>query len=304
MAEEALEQGTPPAEGAEQAGPPPASPEAYPEGDKTPEQLAAEKAEEEKKQKEADDAEEQAIKKKPWFQKRIDEITRQRHEAERRAQELQEMLQKVIDQGRQQAQPGQQQTPPQQAQPAPEFQPTRPAPTREQYEFDEEKYLNAVVDWRLEQREAKAIHERRQAEIQTTQRNFLQTAEQRRIQTIEGGRAKYPDYDESIKALPYSVMNEEMLVAVLETDNPVDVSYHLAKNPAEAERISKLPFIKKAMELGRLETKISQVSKPTSQAPPPPTPVGGRTPARKTESAMTMEEWLEARRAGKITGHS
>lgn len=304
MAEEALEQGTPPAEGAEQAGPPPASPEASPEGDKTPEQLAAEKAEEEKKQKEADDAEEQAIKKKPWFQKRIDEITRQRHEAERRAQELQEMLQKVIDQGRQQAQPGQQQTPPQQAQPAPEFQPTRPAPTREQYEFDEEKYLNAVVDWRLEQREAKAIHERRQAEIQTTQRNFLQTAEQRRIQTIEGGRAKYPDYDESIKALPYSVMNEEMLVAVLETDNPVDVSYHLAKNPAEAERISKLPFIKKAMELSRLETKISQVSKPTSQAPPPPTPVGGRTPARKTESAMTMDEWLEARRAGKITGHS
>ena len=91
MPEEALQTeltADPPAEGAPPAGQPAASSDATVE--KTPEQLEAEKAAEAKKQ-EDEEAEEAAVRKKPWFQRRIDEVTKQRREAERRAQKLEEM---------------------------------------------------------------------------------------------------------------------------------------------------------------------------------------------------------------------
>lgn len=299
MAEEALNQETTPAEGAAPAE----QPAAQDGVEKTPEQLEAEKKAadeaEAKKKQEEEEAEEQAIRKKPWFQRRIDEITKQRHEAERRAERLEQMMQQIIERTPTGQPPGQQQAPPQAP---PDFQATRPAPTREQYEFDENRYLEAVVDWRIEQREAKAMHERRVAEQQQAQQGFVTYFEERRTKCLEEGRTKYPDYEQVVFSLPPQVMNHELAVAIFETGSPADIAYHLGKNPAEAERLSKLPPLKKAIELGRLETKITQATRPTSQAPPPPNPVGGRTPAGKSESAMTMDEWLKARNAGKITG--
>lgn len=285
----------------------PAAPDttADPEAAEKPEQTEEEKkAEVERKQKEADEAEELAIKKKPWFQKRIDEVTRQRHEAERRAERLEQMLQRVIDQANltnRTVQPGQQ--PP--AQPAQsEFIPTRPRPTREQYEFDEDRYIDAVYEWNTEQRAAKDAHSRRATEQRQAVVNFETEFNRRKADMVSAGSAKYPDFQSVIESVPADVFNIETALAITETDSPADVAYHLARNPDEAARIAKLPPLKKAVELGKISTKITQTAKPTTTAPPPPNPVGGRTPASKSESAMTMEEWVAARKAGKITGKS
>jgi hypothetical protein len=302
-----LNTGETPAENGDKPAETPAAEATPKEGaeEKTAEQLEAEKkAADEAKQKEADEAEEQAVKKKPWFQKRIDEITRQRHEEKARADRLEQMLQRVIDQAQlsnRTVQPGQQQQPPQQQSP-PEFVPTRPPPTREQFEFDEEKYIQATVDYRLEQREAKQAQERQAAEQRTSQEGFYKYYEDNRVKTLETGKTKYPDYEDVVFALPANVMTPELALAIFETGTPADIAYHLGKNPAEAERISKLPPLRKAVELGKLETKIQAAASVTTKAPPPPTPIGGREPATKTESQMSMDEWLKARKAGKVTG--
>lgn len=300
-------QGTPPAEGAAPAAPP-ADPTATPapEGDKTPEQLAAEKTaadEAEEKRKSEEEAEELAARKKPWFQRRIDEITLARREAERRAERLEQMLQQAITRSGAPAGPeAEQQAATTQA---PEFQATRPAPTMEGCEFDQEKYMAAMVDWKLEQREAKQVHDRQVAEMQTTQQTVLKSLEEGRVKTIEDGRAKYPDFEPVVFALPASVMNPAMLAAVLQTGSPADICYHLGKNPADAEALAKLPPLKLAVALGKLEATMAAAPKRTSQAPPPPNPVsGGRTPAGLKEDDLPYDEWLKRRQAGQIDGRA
>lgn len=298
MPEEALQTeltADPPAEGAPPAVPPAAASDAT--GEKTPEQLEAEKAAEAKKQ-EDEEAEEAAVRKKPWFQRRIDEVTKQRREAERRAQKLEEMLGEVIGQIKAGTPPVEPPTEP----PLSEFVPTRPRPTREQFEFDEDRYIDAVADWKYEQREAKANHERRQAQQQQTQVQIQKAVEERRVKTLQEGAQKYPDFDEVVRSLPAAIMNPEMALCVLQTKTPADIAYHLGKNPDEAERISRLAPIEKAIALGELQAAILANQKKTTSAPPPPNPIGGREPSSKSESQMSMDEWLKARRAGKITG--
>ena len=298
MAEEALQTeptADTPAEGAPPAVPPAA--DSDPAGEKTPEQLDAEKAAEAKKQAD-EEAEEASVRKKPWFQRRIDEMTKLRREAERRAQKLEEMLGEVIGQIKAGTPPSEH--PP--AQPPAEFVPTRPRPTREQFEYDEDKYIDAVTDWKYEQREALAAHERRMTEQQQTQVQIQKAVEERRVKTLQEGAQKYPDFDEVVRSLPAAIMNPEMALCVLQTRTPADIAYHLGKNPDEAERISRLAPIEKAIALGELQAAILANQKKTTSAPPPPNPIGGREPSPKSESQMSMDEWLKARRAGKITG--
>ena len=298
MPEEALQTeltADPPAEGAPSAVPPAAASDAT--GEKTPEQLEAEKAAEAKKQ-EDEEAEEAAVRKKPWFQRRIDEVTKQRREAERRAQKLEEMLGEVIGQIKAGTPPVEPPTEP----PLSEFVPTRPRPTREQFEFDEDRYIDAVADWKYEQREAKANHERRQAQQQQTQVQIQKAVEERRVKTLQEGAQKYPDFDAVVRSMPAAVMNPEMALCVLQTRTPADIAYHLGKHPEEAERISRMAPIEKAIALGELQAAILANQKKTTSAPPPPNPIGGREPSPKSESQMSMDEWLKARRAGKITG--
>lgn len=301
-----LNQETPPAEpGAEPAVQPPAEPK-EPEA-KTPEQLEAEKqaAEEaQKKQDEEDAAEEAKVKKKPWFQKRFDELTKQREEANRRAERIERMLEATLQRAQSAAQQPPQQ---QQAQATPQqLPPTRPAPTREQYEFDEDKYLDAVVEWKLEQRNARAEHETRQREQQNAQTTFQQGLESKRQAMIKTGTEKFPDFDAVIATANPEHFNLDLLVAVTETGAPAEIAYHLAKNPAEAERIGKMPPLRKAIELGKIEASISASVAAVRQtkAPPPPNPVGGRNQVSTKESELPYNEWIKLRRAGKIDGRS
>jgi hypothetical protein len=281
---------------------PPAAPVTPPEGDvdaNTTEQLAADKAaadEAKKKQDEEDAAEETRVKKKPWFQKRFDELTKQREEARREAAEHRAMLAQVINQRQVPAVP--QETPP-----ASEFRPTTAPPTREQFEFDEDKYLAARVEWTIEQREAKAAHDRRANEQQGSQQEFIRHYEGQRAATVAAGREKYPDFESVVYALPREVLNPEMALAIFETGTPADVAYHLGKNPDEARRISALPPLKKAIELGKLEGRLAAITPKTTQAPPVVKPVGGSEPAR-TDSAkiakVDPEKWIKLRNEGKL----
>lgn len=250
----------------------------------------------EEQKKQAEEQETEQATKKPGVQKRISEIVRQREDERRRADQLEQSLQRALG-VIERLQPKPEAVKP----PEPAFNPTRPAPTREQFEFDEDKFVQATVAWHLEQERSKADAARRSEETQRSQREFATTVETRRTETLKQGGAKYPDFDAVVGALPAAVMNPEMAIAVLECDSAADVAYHLGKNPAEAERISKLPPIRKAIELGKLEAAIAAAAKPKpTGAPPPPNPVGGKEPATTDPDKLPMEEWYRLRQAGKI----
>ena len=278
-----------PTPGATTTDPPPVE---TPE-EKTPEQLEAEKKAADEAKQETEDAEEETrVRKKPWFQKRIDEITKQRHESERRAERLERMVEQLVQRGQ----------PPTEQKPAePPVSPSTARPTREQFDFDEDKYIDAVADWKYEQRQMAAEHQHRQKEQQTTQEKFQQDFGQKVADIRKTGAEKFPDFVSVVESVPANVFDFATALAISETAMPADITYHLAKHPDEAERIAKLPPLKKAIELGKLEASISaNAAKKTTAAPPPPNPVGGKEPASTDPDKLPIDEWMKLRNAGKI----
>jgi hypothetical protein len=84
--------------------------------------------------------------------------------------------------------------------------------------------------------------------------------------TYSAGKAKFQDFDDAVKG--FSLIGgapKPFLEAVTSLDHGADVFYALGKDPGEAVRIIGLPPAKQAIELARLEAKIT--------APPPPKPV-------------------------------
>jgi hypothetical protein len=101
-----------------------------------------------------------------------------------------------------------------------------------------------------------------------------------------------------------------MAQSIQASDIGPEVAYFLGSNPKEADRISRLPAILQAKEIGKIEVKLanSPPVQKTSSAPTPITPVTARstgspaydtTDPRSTKT-MTDSQWIEAERARQI----
>jgi len=85
----------------------------------------------------------------------------------------------------------------------------------------------------------------------------------------------YEDWDEIVGNLkPETPLN----IALMHTENGVDIAYHLGKNRKEVDRILGLNPAQQFIEIGKLSVKLSLKAEPpkqSSKAPPPIAPVSG-----------------------------
>jgi hypothetical protein len=255
-----------------------------------PEDETQPSSEDDSSEEESGDEEEKPAPKKGkgGFQRRIDRLTTERNMALQRLQEIERGLAG--------------------SQPAATPQPQQPAPTAEKPTVDKfdsyEAYIEAVADWKLEQRE-----KARQAESARTlaeqQRTEKVTAFNERLETA---RDKYADFDEALSGSARVQISPAMHEAILESETGPDIAYHLAKNPAEALRIAKLSPIAAAKEIGKLETKLSAAaeepakpataSRKTTVAPEPARPVaGGTTVVERNPDSMSYQDYKRFRLA-------
>lgn len=220
----------------------------------------------------ADDAGE-AAKRVPWFQKRIDEVTAKKYEAEREAAYWRGIAEAS---GRQQ--------PPQA--------PPEGPPREDQFETWDE-YDQARIEYAVEQK-------LRARDEQTQRTTVLRTYEERAAKA----RESKPDY-ESVVNNPSLSITPIMAEVIRVSEAGPEVAYHLGTNPGEAARIAALPDYLQAAELGRLEARLTpMVQQPAQQraAPPPPpkTLSGVSAGINKSPSDMSMAEYVAARKAGNI----
>lgn len=119
---------------------------------------------------------------------------------------------------------------------------------------------------------------------------------------FEMGSEKYEDFEEVVTG--DTTITEVMRDAIFEAENQADVAYFLGKNPKEARRIAKLPPIRQAVEIGKLDGKDWSPSKPkTSKAPAPIDPVGGGdTPQDGFREGMSQKDF--AKQWAKMRGHN
>ena len=226
------------------------------------------------------EVEDQPEAKPQGIQKRISELVHERNEARRKLDAERHRLDQVVEMLAQQRQP------------APEPEPV--PPTLEDFQYDEGKYRAAVIDYAQKQATVAA-----RAEIQQWQ---AQQAQQAKAQSFKAKEAEFAtateDYADAVydPSLPITAAMAEV---IQESDVGPQLAYHLAKNRAVAEQLSKLPERAMAREIGRLEAKLSAPApRPVAvpKAPPPP-PKLEATEAEvdKDPDSMSIDDWVKWR---------
>lgn len=207
-------------------------------------------------------------------QKRIDKITRQRYDAEREVAALRQQLEQ-----------------------RPEAQPINTAePTLEQFEFDDDKYNSALVDYRVNKALEVRDAQRTTSQQQAHQNEVLQNFEARRQQTLIQGVTAHDDFEEVAIDNPDLQITPQMADIITDSDVGHEIAYHLGQNVQEAAKIAQLTPLKQAAAIARIEAQLA--AKPTkkiSKASAPVKTVGstGSSPTKidpKTDYAKWAAE--------------
>jgi hypothetical protein len=236
------------------------------------------------------DADETSDPKPKGVQKRIDELTRNWREAERREAALLEMLQRAN---------------PAKAEPVEAPKPLA-RPKLENFNYDEAAYeeaLDAYYDAKSDERVEAKLKARDE-----------QAAAKARVESWKSRetefKAKTSDYDTVARdsSLPISAA---MADVIRESERGPELLYHLGKNRDLAEQIYGLSKEMAAYKLGRIEAKLdvpppapAAIPKPAvSKAPPPPPKIDATdaTPTFRTTDAsgdaLSDAEWVKAESA-------
>lgn len=138
-----------------------------------------------------------------------------------------------------------------------------------------EEYRDALKAW---QKKSDAFEAH--VNLRKNQANQTQQAEQQKILAKgDSARTKYADFNQVISPiLPIANQIPALVQFVREFDNGTDVLYHLGKNPAVLEGLSKMQPFAAGQELLRIQAALSTPApKAISQAPEPMTPVNTGT---------------------------
>lgn len=166
------------------------------------------------------------------------------------------------------------------------------APRPDQFNTAED-YIEAVADWKAEQKITQREQQKRQNEVKTSY-----------AEREESAREKYSDFQDVVYSDDLAI-SRVMMEAIIESDLGPEVAYHLGKNPREAERISGLSPVAQAREIGKIEASLASKSpdmKKPSSAPEPIKPVGTRasnptydTSDPRSTKTLSASEWINAR---------
>lgn len=249
-----------------------------------------------------DQEEEARVKQKPWFQKRIDELTRQRHEAERKLQTESEARARL------EAEVAARTPPPP---PKPE---DDPEPAKAEFP-DPDAYTDARARWaarqeyRAQQAEiTRATNERRAADQQANVQKYIDNLHSAHNQRIEKAKTELPDFEKVALredlTLPFGVFAE-----IERSDLGPQVMYAIGKKPEMAKELTAMfgnpqsiaeltdAHSRVARKLVEIEGVIkAERTRTVTKATEPIEPLGGRgTAGPKEPEDETMQEYAKRR---------
>ena len=157
------------------------------------------------------------------------------------------------------------------------------------------EYVEALTDWKVDERDAKRTEARIKEHAERQQDEFFAV--------IDSGVEKYPDFNEVARKSPEDggpTINGIMLEAMSECDNIIDIAYHLGQNVAESQRISRLSPIAAAREIGKLEAMFSgggpqKIPQKTPKPITPSKPVSGKTVTDSKLEDLSTDDFMKSR---------
>lgn len=184
-------------------------------------------------------------KKTPYgVQKKLDKLTREKYERDARIQYLEQQAQERAER----------------EVPKPEGK-----PTLAQFDGDQEQYLEALSDWKVDAKLAEAETRKREREKETAEREKISTYQQR----LNAFVAEHDDYEQVALQAPINY-SETMLDFIKESERGPQIGYYLGQNLEEAKEIEKMPPMRQAIALDRIERGLVEPEKEESQGEPPP----------------------------------
>jgi len=203
-------------------------------------------------------------------EKRIHKLTAEKYAEKRRAEALEEENRRLKE--NQSADP---------------VQVPQGKPTLEQFDYDEGKYTEALIEYQVNQKveQTQSAAQKAQAE---------QTAKDRDAK-FDNAEVKYatdnPSYIDDIQSLPR--FQPDTLNMLRGQENGPELVHYLGKNPEIADQIASLDPMNAAMQIGAISVKLSATAKTeiqTSAAPDPISPVSSGGSVSKEVEDMSMEE--------------
>ena len=231
----------------------------------------------------------------PKLERRFSEITKQREEARKEAQQEREARQALETR-----------LAALERQPAPQAPKVDEEPQPSQFN-DAFEYAKALAEYTADKR----IGEMRKQDAEAKEAQERQKVIDQWANKVQAAKTSLPDFDD-IVASSDVVVNDDIRDAILESDVGPQILYHLAENEDVAKKIAGLSAKQALREIGKLEarfeTKETKSEPPPitrSKAPAPINPLRGSNPADVPMSTNgewhgTFQAWKEARKAGKI----
>ena len=169
-----------------------------------------------------------------------------------------------------------------------------------------EEYTEALTDWKLNQREAQKRADDEKRAVQTA----AQALQDSWAAKDQAAAQAHPDYRELMDSTEIPVGPGVLAArqALLEEENGAEILYHLASHPAELKRIAALSPAKAILEIGKLAVSLAPSSSPenpqpkvsSAPKPPPPLPRGTTRTADNVyddDTARDWKRWVKVREA-------
>lgn len=216
------------------------------------------------------------VSKKTSIQKRIDELTRKRHEAEAKGEYWKGRFESLIQGETKELPTSKDDTP--------------PKPKESDFE-DYAEFVEALADWKTDVKLAKIESKQKQSKEEEYFENWK-----------EQGTKKFSDFADVVLRQPRDggpYISQAMADAIKLSPQSHELAYYLGKNKEESARISELSPLAAARELGKIEAKLSLPTpikaKKTTDAPAPIKPIGSEGSMVKDPAQMSMEEYYAYR---------
>ena len=230
----------------------------------------------------------------PDVQKRIDQLTREKHTASREA----ERLKAELDAVKRKADAG----------PRPEP-PDLTTLTNAEGQLDPVKYKKAIAE------HEDKLHAWREAQkgpaAPTVEAEPAPSTQAPPPPFLDGIKAIGAEHADVYEVINRPVFTPEMRDALWESEQGPQLAYYLGTHQAEAMRLGELPARQMLRELGKLEAKLGAAPaapspRTVSGAPEPIEPVRGATATTKDPEKMSTEEfmaWDRARTTERLKGN-
>jgi len=114
----------------------------------------------------------------------------------------------------------------------------------------------------------------------------------------DDGMSRYPDYEAVVIRNPQVRISPAMVAVMAESDNPGDLAYHIAKNPALSQRLAAMHPVQMAREIGRIEAQLSAPRTTVSSAPAQIAPVTPKAKPTSDPAKLPADQYAAWRAKG------